>query len=242
MVFENLFRMDPIISDLSMTTILEENNGCPSSSTSATTTTAPANIIQGGGGEGSRKLFKKNGTNSGKYNPPPSSLSVDGSSGCSSSCSSSSSTTGSSGSGGGSISGASSLSSFVRSGSSKSYAKNRRPLSRLWQMRRRSFSQFELHSVETLFGLGGSSNNSSGGVSCGNEFVPMGGNGSCTEIDADNAGTSGFFHPIGDDFWSSETDLTASTSSSSFTRNNRYAVCFLFKKITSTKEFITKQI
>jgi len=190
MVFENLFRIDPIMSELSMTPILEENSS-----------------------EG-RKLFRKNGTNSGKYNPPPSSSSSHSSS--ASTCSSSSSSGGTSGT---------LASSFVRSGSSKSYAKNRRPLSRLWQMRRRSFSQFELHSVETLLGIG-SGGGAGGNGGSGNEFVPLGGNGSCTEIDADNVGTSGFFHPIGDDFWSSETDLTAcSSSSSSFNRNSRYAVC-----------------
>lgn len=80
--------------------------------------------------------------------------------------------------------------------------------------------------METLFGIG-SGNGVSGGSSV-NELVPMGGSRSGAEIDAANAGTSGFFHPIGDDFWSSETDLTA-CSSSSFNRNNRYAVCFFLR-------------
>ena len=197
-LFESLFKMDPIIHGLAMTPIYEEDSGSGNSN----------------------KVKQK----SGKYNTLGSSYTGTG-------CSSAKN-------GFTSVGNGSETFQFERSGSTKSVPKSRSPLSRLWQMRRRSFSQFELSSVGmedggcsgekelgtrnggTGNGLMGRIGNSSGSYSSHHEL---------SQPFDEHRGTTGHFHLIGDHFWGSESDISLAPSPSPFKRKVIF-VYFIVKK------------
>ena len=85
---------------------------------------------------------------------------------------------------------------FERSASTKSNnVKPRGPLSRLWHMRRRSFSQFELSSI---------------GLNQGSKGTLGGSSGHLNLLDLNECDTPGVFHPIGD-FWGSSSEMEPTT-------------------------------
>ncbi|XP_035705213.1 pleckstrin homology domain-containing family G member 5 isoform X4 [Folsomia candida] len=89
---------------------------------------------------------------------------------------------------------------FERSGSSKSYAKNRRsPLSRLWQMRRKSFShcEFELSPTNDTTKELSSPSSAANGRACPSFF----------DVDAATAGVFGFFSFLDEDHWEAGDDV-----------------------------------
>lgn len=82
---------------------------------------------------------------------------------------------------------------FERSGSSKSYAKNSRsPLSRLWQMRRKSFAHHEFELC--------SATNDRSPISPNSTF-------GCGDLDAATAGVSGFFAFLDEHHWEGVDDF-----------------------------------
>jgi hypothetical protein len=182
LVFENLFKFDPILSGLSssscMVPIREESPDVGSCSSLQITGREESEFSNNSAHPEGRKLFKKNSTGSLRRGDP--------------------STTGTATLPAGGFRNVSLTGHFERSGSAKSYAKNRSPLSRLWQMRRKSFSHFELctDSVESP---------------SKNEIPPIGGTrgNESSDMDAASSGATGFFSFLEESHWESETDLTS---------------------------------
>jgi hypothetical protein len=98
------------------------------------------------------------------------------------------------------------------SGSTKSVAKSRSPLSRLWQMRRRSFSQFELSSA----GTEDSPERETGTPAFGNGTYYASNHdlrSPSPDHDHDTSTSGAGLYPlIADSFWGSESDISASSS------------------------------
>lgn len=188
LVFENLFKLDPVLHGMTPSTSIPQSPPAMVLIREESTTAENINSLASCPYPEGRKLFKKNSTNSlgrrpKQYNPnSPATLPTEGFQSLG-------------------LSGHFETQRFERterSGSTKSYAKNRSPLSRIWQMRRRSFSHFELCSD-----------------SSNEQIPPIGGTrgpGSA-EIDAPYIGASGYFSLLDEAHWESETDISISTLS-----------------------------